>query len=233
MKQLSRFILWGFCAWLFSAHSSIYAANTCTGKIVSDSSYTVNIHKSLPPFVIRHIEKERTEGGGIYGWCYELHIQVTEQDSLLKFTGESMNVWGSKNIQFVDVNFDNYLDIKILNAESFNGVNAGFAIYLYDRVNGAFAYHSRFSDIFGGSYAKFDADKKEIFVSGDLGCMGECWSARTYRVENDSLFIIRSTIRDRVIERDSVYYTVTTRELIEGKFTVVNQKREGSQYEEN
>ncbi len=204
-------------------------ADTCRGQITFDSTYVISVNKSLPRYYIRLIEREDTSGK-YTGWNYELLIRTKLNGPIEQsICGQSDSPFDMMSdeeypgIQFIDLNFDDYLDIKIFNNRAANGVNAGYAAYLFSSHSHSFNYSQAFSEILGGTGIELDSSKHEIISSGELGCMGGCWSTDTYQVHNDSLILIKSVHQDQDPEHPGKFILVTE-ELRGGKLIVISKK---------
>lgn len=142
--------------------------DTCRGIITFDSSYVVHVCSSLPNYYVRLIEREDTTER-YKRWFYEFRIQRSVNDTLFQdICGESDSPFDDMNeddypgIQFVDLNFDGYLDIKMFDNQAANGVNSGYAAYLFSPIAQKFYRSEQFSDILGGYSVELDPAKKEI-----------------------------------------------------------------------
>jgi hypothetical protein len=199
------------------------------GLITYDTSFVQQINKSLPEYRIRLIEGEDSTAD-LDKCFYEIHIQHDVDDSIGQIIKAKASIdydlVDSKHlsdIEFVDMNFDGYLDIKMLNAMSMNGVNVGFAIYLFNPRNSQFIYNDRFSEILGGYSYSLNSSDSTITSEGELGCMGHCFSRDTYKITGDSLLLIRSILQDQDASGNPDKYLLTKKELVNGVLTVVKQ----------
>ncbi len=204
--------------------------NQCVGAVTCDSTFVVTVHRSLPPFHCRLIEREDTTRK-YTSWSYEIqvfqegsanHTQVICGKSRSPF--DMMSLEEYPGIEFLDVNFDGYLDIKMFNNRAMNGVNAGYAIYLFRPQNRSFAYSEIYSGVFGGTSFNLDPAKKEIRSAGELGCMGRCWSEDTYKVQGDTLILIKSIHQDQDDDNPGGFVLIKE-EMIGGKMTVVSKEK--------
>ena len=204
-------------------------ADTCRGQITFDSTYVISVNKSLPKYYIRLIEKEDTSGE-YTEWKYELLLRTKLNGPIEQsICGESDSPFDMMSdeeypgIQFIDLNFDDYLDIKMFNNRSANGVNAGYAVYLFSPLNHGFKYSKAFSAILGGTGINLNPSKHEIISSGELGCMGGCWSTDTYKVQDDSLILIKRVHQDRDPNNPGKFILITE-EMRNGKLIIISKK---------
>ena len=202
---------------------------TCRGHITFDSTYVISINKSLPKYYISLIEREDTSGK-YTGWNYELLFRTEVNGQIEQsICGESDSPFDMMSdeeypgIQFIDLNFDDYLDIKMFNNRSANGVNAGYAVYLFSPLNHGFKYSKAFSAILGGTGINLNPSKHEIISSGELGCMGGCWSTDTYKVQDDSLILIKRVHQDRDPNNPGKFILITE-EMRNGKLIIISKK---------
>jgi hypothetical protein len=224
--HLSLFLL------LFSSFFDLAAIaqglDTCRGSVTCDTTFLVNIHSSLPPYRVRMIERE-DRSDGYPTWCYEIRAQRDTDSSPQVLIGKSISSFGDMTeeeypgIQFIDLNFDGYQDIKMFNARAANGVNAGYAVYLFGPIDKMFHYSAKFSEILAGTAFGIDASKHLIYSEGELGCMGRCWSKETYKVAGDSLILIKRISQGQNSEHPGEF-VLTVEELVSGKLAVVSKK---------
>jgi hypothetical protein len=182
---------------IYCSHNYAYdhdSCDFCNGKIDYDTTIIVKVHSSLPACHIRLTEKEfkAEHSTGIYtDWCYEIRIRKDNCKHEAQYIcGKSLSSFqqkyggGDSDIEFIDYNFDGYIDIGMYSGCSANGMNKRFDIFLFDRMKETFLYSKEFSKILSGTYYEIDPTKREIESAGESGCMGQWWSRNTYRVVN-------------------------------------------------
>lgn len=202
---------------------------TCTGTVTFDSVYAVSISQSLPSYRIRLIERADTSTE-YPRWTYEITIsQEATQPSAQVICGESNDQFWLvgmdkyPGIEFIDLNFDGFKDIKMFMAMSANGTNKGYDAYVFDPAKRIFTHHAQLSEILDGTFVKLDPQKRRITTGGRGGCGPECWDETTYEVRGDSLVLVREESQDRNAETDELYHVV--REVINGVLTVVSREK--------
>jgi len=228
MKISHRILASSFLLLLFAGSSLASGPDSCRGKIIFDSLYVVSVNKSLPRYYIRLVEREDT-AEAYRSWYYEFQIQQSISGPAFQdICGESFSSFDEMDnddypgIEFVDLNFDGYLDIKMFNDRAANGVNSGYAVYLFDPVAQRFSYSQQFSDIMGGYSIELDSTKQEITSSGELGCMGGCWSIDTYKVVADSLVLIKRVHQD---QQHPGEFVLIKEQMINGILTVTSKEK--------
>jgi hypothetical protein len=204
--------------------------NICKGSITYDSTLVVSINKSLPKYYVHLIEREDTSGE-YNEWNYTLSFRISANGPITQtICDESgspftmMEVEKYPGIEFIDLNFDGYLDIKMFNNRAANGVNAGYAAYLFDPLTRQFIHSESFSDILGGTGIELDSEKHEITSSGELGCLGGCWSIDTYKVQGDTLILIRREHQDQDMDHPGDFLLIRE-EMLNGILTVVSKEK--------
>lgn len=214
---------------LFAGPGRASGIDNCSGKITFDSLYVVSVDKSLPKYYIRLVEREDTTGG-YTSWYYEFRIQHSINGPVFQdICGESFSSFDEMDdedypgIEFVDLNFDGYLDIKMFDDRAANGVNAGYAAYLFNPATERFSHSRQFSEILGGYDIELDSTKKEITSSGELGCMGGCWSIDTYKVVGDSLVLIKRVHQDQDEEHPGKFVLIKE-QMVNGVLTVTSRQ---------
>jgi hypothetical protein len=105
-------------------------------------------------------------------------------------------------VQLDDINFDGYLDLRILDNEGATG-NNWYATYIYDPRLRKFRYHKALSTLSG---VTIDKELKQIrtYWRGDL-----CWECREYfEMGKDNRLILKKlewTERDRIKYKSGCY----------------------------
>lgn len=161
----------------------------CDGVVTFDSTYVVTVHESELPRLVRLTQKADTVNR-FTKWCYELQIQTNEGDAGVQVieaeTGSGasfMDTDDDYGIEYVDVNFDGYLDIKLFNFTTPAGRIFGYDIYLFDQEQKSFEYSAAFTHVFEGSLIEINEADKEIVSFSRRGCANECWVETAYRME--------------------------------------------------
>lgn len=95
--------------------------------------------------------------------------------------------YNGHEVQMVDVNFDGYLDLRLLDNAGATG-NNWYATYLYHPSSGKFKYHQELYQLSG---VKIDAKNKQIITYDREGFCSECM--QYYKVIADKLFLVKIT----------------------------------------
>jgi hypothetical protein len=230
MKIYHLFIITCLMYFLSPNTVSAFNSDSCKGRITYDSTLIVSINKSLPNFFVHLIEREDTSEE-YTEWSYELSFRMGNDKEIMQtICGESdspfdmMDEYEYPGIEFIDLNFDGYFDIKMFNGRSVNGINAGYSAYLFNPSGRHFIYSEAFSEILAGTGIEINSYKHEITVTGELGCLGLCWSTNTYKVQGDTLILIRSVHQDQDIEHPGDFLLIKE-ELIDGKLIEVSRMK--------
>jgi len=98
------------------------------GTIILDTAFVLQFNKKLPSYRVRLVEGEDSTAE-LDKCFYEIQIQHDISDSIVQtITGTSSLEYSmidpnkETGIEFVDLNFDGYLDIKMLNSMGMNGL---------------------------------------------------------------------------------------------------------------
>jgi len=160
-------------------------------KNQSNASFSVRINNKLPEFKFKIV--------GIFkdNDFYPSYVDISDCSSgkfiqKLKaknrfdnsFDGQAMG-WDCFDFQFVDLNFDGYLDLRILYNLSGNG-NATYASYLFDPISEKFIYNKVLSKMF---ILHMDSESKEIITHFRSGaCFADM---KYYKVENNNFIVTK------------------------------------------
>jgi len=201
----------------------------CHGSIRLDTTFTVLVHPPSLNAQVRLIEREdRSEGFPFYS--YELLItNSTNLGDARRICGRATSPFDgmrdneSPDIEFLDMNFDGYLDIEMFNGRAANGMNVGRDVYLFQPRRGTFTFSQGFADVATGMGFTLRPETKEIECTANLGCMGFCWINETFRVQNDSLFLMRR-IRQSSSDDHPGVFLLTKEELVDGKLIMISQQ---------
>lgn len=185
MKMTSEYIL----LLAFACHPGVSAGqvalDSCASPTIYYTTYAVSVNPSLPTYLIRFEESER---------CYKLSISRDGQPSPLQVIQHSTSSDGplptpdcdycNKPIEFVDVNFDGFKDIMVVENESARFVSYSF--YLFDINSGSFKLNDEFSDLVGFN-TRVDTSEQAIETGG--GESDANWYLDTYEVDDGKLVL--------------------------------------------
>jgi tetratricopeptide (TPR) repeat protein len=123
------------------------------------------------------------------------------------------------DIEFEDINFDGYLDLKIRVFAGATG-NEGFSYLLYNPKTGTFIRSDDFAEL---DRPRLIPDKKQFITYRNQGSAGAEFAENTYELRNNKPILIRSTTQRYIHEKG--YLLRTEKELINGKLTVVRESQ--------
>jgi hypothetical protein len=93
--------------------------------------------------------------------------------------------YNGREVQMVDMNFDGYLDLRILDNAGATG-NNWYSSYIYDKPSRKFKLHYELSELSG---VKVDASSKQIITYDRGGYCTEC--IQYFKVIADKLFLVK------------------------------------------
>lgn len=125
---------------------------------------------------------------------------------------------GARYFQREDINFDGYVDIKLMNWWGATG-NSGYNYWLFDPRKGRFVFHQELSDL---SNPTPNYKTKRIKTHHGGGMAGNIYDDATYVFENGRLVSIREETQDWV--KDKKHFLRVIRERRNGKMVVVSKK---------
>lgn len=117
----------------------------------------------------------------------------------------------------VDVNFDGYLDLLILNNCGATG-NCSYDFYLYDQTTNQFLKNSFLTNLGGFKLDQIDSVKKQITASWKSSVAD--WEQATYQYQGGQYMLIKKIISSWDREKNMV--TVETYKLHDGKMKLTN-----------
>jgi hypothetical protein len=168
--------------------------DSCVGNIVRDSIYVVEIHPSLPKFLMHLIDRD--------GRCYKLIIldnNSADTVQIIEDYHEGIDFWGEdiedrKALDFIDVNFDGYRDIKVLDNQG-NTTNVDYKFWVFNPKRKVFEYNEQISDLLGCN-PSINTSTKTFTTGGVLGCVGMCYSWSTYKFIDGKPVLIERESQD-------------------------------------
>jgi hypothetical protein len=173
------------------------------------TKYTIDLYRDSLRNKVQEI-KDSADGVGTFG--YSGH----QQDADYGFEGgENLQnvakLSGANNefIQFVDMNFDGYKDLRLLQNIGANG-SMTYNYWLFLPSRGIFRFHQGLSDSCC-CYPALDSSAKEIWVSSD-------WSTRKYRFSKGNLILVEYAKGEEVEIQGTLKHKVTTYRRVNGKF---------------
>jgi len=220
MQLLTPLLLWSCMA------LSQTEEDTCTGPIVRDITYTVVVNPSLKPIHIHLMQGER---------CYTLIVFRDHESKPLQIirheaeSDEPLPVEDGEDkenlISFVDVNFDHFKDLMVLENES---IHDSYIFYLFDTLSGTFVYNEAFSDTVGYQ-PTINEDDQSIMTRG--GTSEDDWWANTYEVHDGTLVLAESEEATRYeingeLQKDRNGETIcvhTLKRLVNGRMKLIKK----------
>jgi hypothetical protein len=176
-------------------------------KTKTHASFSVKIHDTLPEFNFKIVGKMK---GKIF---HPSHVEIynTISRTLIhklpaknRFTNAghgwdaASEAIGDKDIVwFLDVNFDGYLDLRLLSLSGGASGQSVYATYLYVPSVGKFRYHRELSKLSG---LKVDSDSKLITSYSDSGAF--FYSKGYYSITENKLYLSKIEWTERDMSRD-------------------------------
>jgi hypothetical protein len=202
----------------------------CTGSIVVDTSYSIQINPSLPIYEVHLLGRDSKDKEGYIHHCYEITISNKNNESevgvLIGFPSSSFDFQSEEEypgLSFIDANFDGYLDIKMYDGVSANGQNTAYNFYIFNPKTLKYIYDKPFSEKYGcNSY--IDTSAKEIHTSGIIGCAGNCYVNEVYRSINGQMVLVsRESVDQDPNNPSQLIYS--KEELINGVLKIVEREK--------
>jgi len=182
MFLLTTFFILFFFTESLSLPMRLISSDTCMGTVQLECMDTVRIGSDLPSYRLHFICRDE---------CYSCDVYLgNAKDALQHF--EQANVESPRDpdeIRFEDANFDGYIDILILSNRG-NTTNVDFDFWLFDPTSQRFKFSDEYSTKVACNPA-FDPEKREIVAGGAAGCVGMCFEFQTFRLQNDSLVLVK------------------------------------------
>ncbi len=153
------------------------------------------------------------------------NIQITQGDStkiiqtITNYTDPNAlaPAKSSSVLKPVDVNFDGYLDLPVLNNCGATG-NCSYDFYLYDPTTNQFLKNSFLTNLGGFKPDQIDSVKKQITASWNSSVAD--WQQATYQYQGGQYVLIKKVMSSW--DRDKNMVTVETYELHDGKMELTN-----------
>ena len=200
-----------------------------------DSTYSVNIHPTLSSYLV-HYHFNAVQGkNGLSTQITVLVYPTNDRNSVdtIKYIIQDLNPLyladSPKNEtvpQFVDVNFDGYLDMRLVDFRD-DRSNFVYMYYVFDPKRHIFTVNGELSELFS-SGAKFDYRNKQFTVTSMTSslCDGDCWEENTYSVVNNHPILQKQVISELEKYNNSTRRKLTTKKSVNGVMKVVNVEYE-------
>ena len=179
------------------------------------------IHKSLPEYIFKiYGEKDNN-------FLMVRKIKIYEEQKEEKLIQE-INSFGDSNapdyienagVEFVDANFDGYLDLQVLTGMGVGPV-VSYSYWLWDKDKLKFMSDQELS---GMPSPKFDKLNKTITSEITSGA-GAHYEERVYKFLDGKLTLIKETIRTVDFEKN--LFILTVKELVNNEMKVIEQHSE-------
>ncbi|MFA6715518.1 MAG: hypothetical protein WCS27_09080 [Victivallaceae bacterium] len=196
----------------------VFSQSKQISKILEDVRgihiFEFQIHKDLKPYIFKlygnkksnHIEK------------IEIIIKGEASPFQSIYTISQSPYKDAKYFEAVDMNFDGYKDIKLLDWWGATG-NKGYRCWLYSPEKKRFYINT---DLWKLCSPQFDYKKKKIYEYSNGGHTGMIYSASTWTLIGGKLICVGSESQEYVKEKN--HYLRKRFKLINGKMVEVEQK---------
>jgi len=200
-----------------------------------DSTYSVNIHPTLPSYLV-HYHFNAVQGkNGLSTQITVLVYTTIDRKTVdtIKYIIQDLDPLylkvSPKNTtapQFVDVNFDGYLDMRLVDFRDDRN-NFVYMYYVFDPKQHVFTVNGELSELLS-SGAKFDYPNKQFTVTSMTSnlCDGYCWEENTYSVVNNHPILQKQVISELEKYNNSTRRKLTTKKSVSGVMKVVSVEYE-------
>jgi len=182
-----------------------------------DTTYMVRINRTMPEFIAHFKMTKLPPGDKIQ---YLIELRNSTDSSLFQSIIDTVDFsWGA-HIELIDINFDGYLDLKLVSGESPAYADQSYRFWIFDQKNHRYLYNEEFSNIYGQFVT--DSLSKTITCTFRENC-SMCRTRDVYKISNNHLKLIEHQWDERVGEDENGVMTVKTtiEKLIKGKMRVV------------
>jgi len=202
--------------------------------VVYDSTYQIRIHPTLPAYFIhfRVVDGKNADGETACLFSIATHSSIDQHliDSVYyskkDFEADDLRyIYSSKSYnetkpQFYDVNFDGYLDLRMVSFK-YNYYDFSYDYYLYNPEEKKFQFSEEFTSVCNN--ATIDSKQKTIqLTSTTVRDCGYCWEEKTYRVENNLPVLSQLVISELETINGVSKWKLTTKRNIKGTMKIVH-----------
>ena len=204
-----------------------FAQDPTQNEIVLDSSFTISISPKLPKYAVHIVEVQRTLKSED-----EYSINISLLNSQDRSLNQSINSsWTSYRIdmqssqetsfEFVDLNFDGFLDLLVSQGESVDGLKVDNVFWLFDPNTRQFQSNPQMSDHFRDRFSCSSLDK-ELTTGGRTGCVGRCYEFEHYRWNGSVLILFSKESQEQT--EDGTGFVHEKSQLINGEMKVIEHE---------
>lgn len=176
------------------------------------------INPTLPVFTFHFVGQEDNSLG---------NIDITEGNSseviqtIVNTTSYDATLTKAEDIIVpIDVNFDGYLDLPILNDCGATG-NCSYGFYLYDPTTSQFVKNSFLTNLGGFKPDSVDSAKKQITASWNSSAAD--WEADIYQYQNNKYILVQKEVS--IWNRNNDIVTKEIYELKNGKMELISSTK--------
>ena len=176
--------------------------------------FEFQIHKDLKPYIFK------LYGDKKYNHIKKIEIIIKGEKSpfQLIYTTSESPYKGAKYFEAIDMNFDGYKDIKLLDWWGVTG-NKGYRCWLYNPKKKKFYINKELGELCS---PRFDCKKKKIYTWSTGGHAGMIHAASTWTFLGGKLICLEFELQEYVKEKN--HYLRKRSKLINGKMVKVEQK---------
>ncbi len=156
-----------------------------------DSTFTIQINPSLPSMKVQ-IEIVSLGGEDPSETLYKADFKNKISGKIIQKIRDTTEYCGFADYEFVDMNFDNYLDLRFAKYIDMSA-NITYHYWLFDKQKKKYLYNKEFSELLVGELS-IDSLNKVIISTGRIGCAGKCVSSQTYSIVNEKLLLVEKTV---------------------------------------
>ena len=218
MNSYTRISLFIFIALIPAlALSQVYGVWTLC-SYDTDTTYTINIGQHYPKLLAQWRTSTITFANGD---CvrYTVDLRLASDSSIFQSIIDTSESNVSPSIEFVDIDRDGLLDIKLVVQEYGSGDEA-YHFLTFDSIHHRFVFDAEFSQLYGD--LSIDSLKRTITQTVSLQRSPPCKDETTYRIVNHRLKPIQHVWQEQVVsDPDGRTVRTYTEKLIKGKMKLV------------
>ena len=203
MKIVILFLL--YTSTILSQHSKV---------MLYDSVKVIKINPIISPLSF-HISAEKYYSDDVYEKSFFVIYISSHKNQINQTIIDSTDTEYFKNIIFIDVNYDGYLDIGIPGLGDID--NIAYNFWIFNNAQNKFVFDSQYSDLFNPEFNTKDSTIIS-FVASRMNAL-PVFEKEKYKVISNNLVLIYS--EDSTVESDNLtgknYWIRTKSELVNGK----------------
>ncbi len=150
-----------------------------------------------------------------FSTVYKAKLIIKSTNKLIQDISDTSNQCIVADYEFLDVNFDGYLDIRFVDNIDM-AANTSYHYWIFDKQMKKYVFNKSFSEVLINEL-NIDSINHTIQSTCRIGCAGRCESVYVYRVESEKLILVEQSIDSEEYVNDELQIITKHYKLVNGE----------------